>query len=184
MAKLDKEQLSSLIGGISKIKLVSQTGTVTATMFDDADEIYTVRDSVSIEQSEPSKTEIKVDQMDSAIAAFYEPGDFTITGQIPSMAKDVLDYFFETNSTAASAITGYGAGTGLEVSSKKVKATMLIESADKQMAVAFMNVEFVARFSWSSTSTSLMNISFTATVLANPDGDDMVIFPAATGVGA
>ena len=179
--ELTKEQLNSLMGGISKIKLIPQTGTVAATMFDTANEIYTIRDSVNIKQAEPSKTEIKIDQADTAIAAFYEPGDFTITGQIPSVAKEILDYFFETNSTATAAITGHGAGTGLEVSSKKVKATMLIESGDKQMAVAFMNVEFVARFSWSNTSSSLLNISFTATVLSNPDGDDMVVFPAAAG---
>lgn len=173
-ATLNKEMLDTVMMGIASIKLTKQTGTLTATTFDDADEIFTTRDSLSITQSAPTKTEIKVDQFDTAIAVAYEPGEFTITGQIPSVAKELLDYFFETTGSPT-AITGYKSATGVEAKTKPVSATMLIESQDKSAGIVFMNTEFVANFAWDSTSTTLLRIEFTATVKANPNGEDIVI---------
>lgn len=176
-ATLTKKMLEDVMMGIASIKIIPQTGTLTATSFDDADEIYTTRDSVSVAQTAPSKTELKVDQTDTAIAVAYEAGDFTITGQIPSVAKPLLDYFFETTGSPTP-ITGYKTAIGIEAKTKPVRATMLIESQDKSTGIVFMNVEFVANFAWDSTSTTLMRIEFTATVMSNPDGEDIVILYA------
>lgn len=175
MAKLTKSVNSHVFMGISTIKLIPQTNTLTATSFDDADEIFTVKDSVNISQTAPTKTESKVDQFDTAIAVAYEPGEFTITMQLPSNAKELLEYFFETLPNNI-VITGYTESVGIELTTKRTKVTMLIESQDKSTARAYMNVEFVAVFAADGTSTTPQRIDLTGTVLANPEGPDIIDF--------
>lgn len=168
-ATLTEKMLGDLMMGISKIQLVPPIkAAITNATFADADEIYTTRDSLSITQSAPSKTEIKVDQFDTAIAVAYEPGDFTITGQIPSVAAPLLNYFFDSVKGAVThTLPGFEATT-LNSDTKITHAAMLITSQSGKTKVCFTNTEFVANFAWDNTSTNLMRIEFTGTVKANP----------------
>lgn len=185
MAKLTKSVLNDLMTGISSIKLLGPLSTLPTesaalkTLFDEADEIFTTKDSVSIEQAEPSTTELKVDQFDAAIGVTYEPGEYTFACTIPSNAKPLLDYFFATNDTPAPAVPGYAAGVGVEAKTKIVKTAMFIESQSKNSAILFMNTELVATTTWSDTSTTPLSIRITGTIKSNPDGDDIIFYPTA-----
>lgn len=174
-ATLTKAALDKVFVGISKIQL-APIGALTATTFDACDEIYTVKDSVSFSQAQPSKTEIKVDQLSSAIACLYEAGEFSITGSIPSIAKEILSYFFQVNGTAALAITGFKAGTGVDLENKIIEAMVKITNNAGNMAIVIPKCEFIANFDWSSTSSNALAVAFSATPKLNPDGKGDILF--------
>ncbi|PXV62378.1 hypothetical protein CLV62_12067 [Dysgonomonas alginatilytica] len=174
-ATLTKAALDKVFIGISKIQL-SPVGALATTTFDNADEIYTVKDSVSFSQAQPSKTEIKVDQMSSAIACTYDSGEFTITGKIPSIAKEILSYFFKTNAAAITPITGFTKSTAVDLENKVINVMVKITNAAGDMAIVIPRCEFIANFDWTSTSSSAFAVSFTATPKANPDNKGDVLF--------
>lgn len=174
-ATLTKEVLDKVFVGISKIQL-APVGTLAATSFDEADEIFTIRDSVSFSQAQPTKTEINVDQFSAPIAATYEPGEFTISGNIPSVAKEILEYFFSVNSAAAPAITGFAAGTAVDLTQRIVNAMVKITNSAGDMAIVIPRCEFICNFDWSSTSTTALATMFTATPKVNPAGTGDVLF--------
>ena len=174
-ATLTKAVLDKVFIGISKIQL-APVGTLAATTFDNADEIFTVKDSVSFSQAQPTKTEIKVDQFSAPIAATYEAGEFTITGNIPSVAKEILKYFFNVNATEPANITGFSKGTAIDLTNKIVNAMVKITNSTGDMAIVIPRCEFVANLDWSSTSTTPMATMFTATPKINTDGKGDVLF--------
>ncbi len=169
-ATLTESVLQDVMTGIAKIKLVP-VGKIIATTFDEADEIFTVKDSVNVSQTAPTKNEVKIDQRETAIAVTYESGEFTITGQIPSMAEPLLKYFYNTTATAPIAITGYNAGVGVKLDRKSVKAMLYIEAQSGQ-ALIITNCEFVTNIMWDSTSTTPLRLEFTATALTALGGDN------------
>lgn len=175
MATLTKAALDKIFLGISKIEL-APIGNLTATTFDSADEIFTVKDSVSFSQAQPSKTEIKVDQFSAPVAATYEAGEFTITGNIPSVAKEILQYFMSVNATAPTNITGFTKGVGIDLNNKIVNAQIKITNSAGDMAVVIPRCEFIANLDWSNTSSQAMAVMFTATPKINPSGKGDVLF--------
>lgn len=169
-ATLTKSVLSDVMTGIASIKL-APVGKITTTTFDATDEIFTIRDSVNVSQTTPTKNEIKIDQAETAIAVTYESGEFTITGQIPSAAKPLLDYFYETTTTAPVAITDHDTGVGVKLTQKTVRAMMYIK-AQSGPALVITNAEFVTNIMWDSTSTNPLRLEFTATALTAVGGEN------------
>ena len=165
---LTKAALDKLFIGCSEIAL-APVGTLTATSFDSADVIYTVKDSISFTQAAPTKTEVNVDQFDAPIAATYAKGEFGIEGNIPSIAKEILEYFFNKNvPTTPVDITGFEFETGIDLDVKVVKAMVKITNKDKTAAIVIPNCEFVANFAGdASNNTSPLAVHFMATPLAN-----------------
>ena len=174
-ATLTKAALDKVFIGISKIQL-APVAALTTTTFDNVDEIYTVKDSVNFSQAQPSKTEIKVDQFSAPISATYDSGEFTITGNIPSIAKEILQYFFKTNAAATTAITGFSKSTAIDLENKVINAMVKITNAAGDMAIVIPRCEFIANFDWSSTSSSAFAVGFTATPKVNPDNKGDVLF--------
>jgi len=174
-ATLTKAALDKVFVGISKIQL-APVAALAATSFDSADEIFTVKDSVSFTQAQPSKTEIKVDQFSAPIAATYESGEFGITGNIPSVAKEILSYFFKTNAATNPTLTGFSKSTAVDLENKIINAMVKITNADGSMAIVIPRCEFIANFDWSSTSSNAFAVQFSATPKINPDGKGDVLF--------
>lgn len=175
MPTLSKQAFDKVFVGIASIQL-APTGVLAITTFDNADEIFTVKDSVSFSQGQPTKTEILVDQFSAPIAATYEAGEFTITGNIPSVAKEILEYFFEKNAATPPVITGFTSGTAIDLTNKVINAMMKITSQDRQLAVVIPNCEFICNINWDTTSSSPMAVQFTATPKINPNGTGDVLF--------
>lgn len=174
-ATLTKAALDKVFVGISKIQL-APVGALAATTFDNADEIFTVKDSLNFSQAQPSKTEIKVDQFSAPIAATYEAGEFSLTGSIPSIAKEILAYFFKTNAATPTPITGFSKSTAIDLENKVINAMVKITNAAGDMAIVIPRCEFIANFDWSSTSSNAFAVAFTATPKVNPDNKGDVLF--------
>lgn len=161
-------ELKNQFVGCSQIAL-APIAALTAITFDDVDVIYTLKDSITFNHTAPTKTEINVDQFDDAIRATYEKGEFSIEGDIPSVAEEILNYFFETNDpTVPVDITGFEYKTGIDLNVKVVRAMVKITNKDNTAAIVIPNCEFVVNFSGdSSNNSNPLAVHFTATPMAN-----------------
>lgn len=185
MATIDKEILKKIKKGNASIRFIEQTGKLVDGMFDTANEIFTLEDSLSIDQADPSKEEVKLDQLKSSVLTTYESGEFTLSGTIPSMAKELLDEFFTTKGDAVTLTEGisgtegakYKKASGYSIESRQKKATVMIESEDRTLAIVFMNVSMTASFRWGSVKSEPMGIELSGEVLSNLEegADDFYI---------
>lgn len=172
---LTKAMLDKVYKGISSIH-ITEVKPITATMFDGADELFTLKDSVSFSQSEPSKTEINVDQFSAPIAATYDAGEFTISAVVPSVAKEVLEYFYTKNAATITPITGFTTGTAIDLTSKVVNVSLKMVNDSGDMAIVIPNCEIIANMDWSDTSSSAFGQALTITPKVNPAGKGDVLF--------
>jgi hypothetical protein len=182
--------LGDLMTGCACIKLVDQVNTLTDTTFADADEIYTTEGSLAIAQAEASKTESKIDQSGAAIDVQYTPGEFTVSGTIPSSAIALFDYFFEKSATQPTLTTGIPAsdgatklkqGAGYLSDGRRKRVTMLVESQSHDSAIVFMNVDLSSVINWGTVKTTPLGLNFKGTVMENPaaGGPAFVVLKAA-----
>jgi hypothetical protein len=172
-ATLTKAMLEDLHKGMAAISLVTYpSGGVDFDTLDfkSADQIFTIKDSFNLTPSESSTEEIKIDQRDEAIDTTVTKGEWTMAGNIPSVATALLAYFFNQGQTVASLIGQEGdtyAGAGYFSEAKEVICSVLIESASKKTAIAFARVKFVVNgISIEGTDTPSY-LAFTGSVLAN-----------------
>ena len=174
-ATLTKAMLDKVFKGISHIYVV-EPKTITATTFDGADEIFTLKDSVTFSQAQPTKTEINVDQFTAPIAATYEAGEFSIAATVPSVAKEVLEYFYTKNATAVTPITGFASGVAIDLANKVINVSLKMVNDSGDMAVVIPRCEIIANMDWSDTSTSAFGQALTITPKVNPDNTGDVLF--------
>lgn len=143
-----------------------------------SEKFYTLKDSVNITQDAPTKNEIKVDQKQNAVKVSYESGNFTIEFDIPDIAKEILNEFYNVAATAPIAPEGMEA-IGLKLDNKIVSTMLKIDFASGQ-SIIITNCEMVPSMAASGLSTSPFNIHITATALAAIGGetyeDSEVIF--------
>lgn len=173
MATLTKAMLEDLHKGMAAISLLPYpTGGVDFDTLDfkSADQIFTIKDSFNLTPSESSTEEIKIDQRDESIDTTVTKGEWTMAGNIPSIATALLAYFFNQGQTVSSLIGQEGdtyAGASYFSEAKEVICSVLIESASKKTAVAFARVKFVVNgISMDGTDTPSY-LAFTGSVLAN-----------------
>lgn len=186
-ATLTKAMLDDLHKGCASIRLISQTNDISAADFSGADQIFTLKDTFSVNQGDPTVSEIKIDQGDKTILTDVESAEFNMSGDIPSAAKELFDYFYATNSgTAATKVSvkvnsssaADFEGYGYSVSPKLTNATVLVESASKKTAVAFINVQFVVNYVDDDQSNP-QRVHFIGTILGNTgDGEDFYVLKA------
>lgn len=183
-ATLTKAMLDDLHKGCASIRLIAQTNDITTADFSAADQIFTLKDTFSVNQGEPTVNEIKIDQGDKTILTDVDTAEFNMSGDIPSAAKELFDYFYATNSgtaavkvsvkvnsSAAADFEGYGYSTAPKITN----ATVLAESASGKTAVAFMNVQFVVNYVDDDQSNP-QRVHFIGTILGNTgSGEDFYI---------
>lgn len=121
---------------------------------------YTLKDSMTITQATPTKTEIKVDQKSAAIAVTYESGDFTVEFDIPDIAQEVLETFF-TKGTTEYAPTG-GTAVPITLDNNIIKKMVSIKFQSGHELI-FTNAEMVANFDGATLSTNPLNVHVTLT---------------------
>lgn len=172
-ATLTHSMLEDLHRGCASIKLlaVPSGGSVdfTSLSFASADEIFTLKDTFQITQDDPSTDEIKIDQGDETIDMDVTTGELKLQGDIPSVAVELLAYFFDKGQASASVTAATGdsyTGAGFFKTPKEVIASVLVVSASKKTAVAFARVKLVASLTQDSTSDPLC-VRFAGTVLGN-----------------
>lgn len=188
MATLTAAMLDDLHRGCAAISLLPySSGVNLATIdFEGADQIFTLKDTFQINQADPTTEEIKIDQGNRTIDVDTETGEFNITGQIPSVATALFDFFYSQAlaTAAAKGQTGVSyTGKTYFNTPKEVQCSVLVESQSKKTAVGFANVKFAAVMVNDDNSKPLY-LKFTGTVLLNStanQGDIMVYKQVVSG---
>ena len=106
-----KDLLAKLMRGIAKTSIAPVTdGSVTfsSSTFANAGQIFSIEDSLSIEWSEPTITEVRVDQGLQTIAMDIEKGDITFSANYPTVASAAISELFKCSSGAVSITSADG----------------------------------------------------------------------------
>ena len=176
MATLTHAMLDDLHIGNACISLKAYTtGGVDITQavsFAAEDKIYTLEGSFNLECDDPSSTDIKIDQHQEVIdVQFDKGGNWRMTGNIPSVAQALLEYFF-TEGQATGTITGGESSTytgkGFMATPEIVEVTVLVESESKNTAILFPHVKMIVSKPKKDDNSNPAYLSFTGFILPNP----------------
>lgn len=132
---------------------------------------YTLKDSVNISQTEPTKNEIKVDQKQTPIAVSYESGEFNISFDIPDTAKEVIKQFYNTDDGLVYAPDDTEA-VGVLLDNRIVKTMIKFDFQSSGQSLIVTNGEMVANLSGDTLSTNPLAIHVTVTAKAAEGGDN------------
>jgi len=189
---LTKAALTQLFKGVAHISLMpfdkvkQTTGTNAGGIlwkglsFRGADEIFTIKDSFQITQADPTSEDINVDQFDAAIDTTVTPGEWTFSGNIPTVAAACCDVFYRKGvaidaTTANEGILGQEAapnaveyeGQAYFSDPVEVYATMLVENRGCGLALAFARVKITVGLSKDDAGAAYLKMS--GTILSNPE---------------
>ena len=175
-----------LMTGNATILIVDQVSVLTPDTFKDADEMITLKDTLSIVENEPDRTPIDIEQGGGqTISNVYAVGETLITGSCPSSAMEVFDYFYaksvnQPDVTEPIEIKGnkFAAASAYKSEKKQREVSMCIVSQSGKTAIAYMNVDLFAVFNWTNVTTTPSSLNFTGTVLGNGDDGSMIILKA------
>ena len=136
------------------------------------DKIYTLEGSFNLECDDPSSTDIKIDQHQEVIdVQFDKGGNWRMTGNIPSVAQALLEYFF-SEGQATGTITGGESSTytgkGFLATPEIVEVTVLVESESKNTAILFPHVKMIVSKPKKDDNSNPAYLSFTGFILPNP----------------
>lgn len=179
-ATLTKAMLNDLHRGCAAISLKPYSNGLSsfALDFTGADQIFTIKDTFQISKDDPSVTEIKIDQGDVTIDTDTTDGTWSLSGQIPSVAKAVLEYFFTKGETISTAVKGQGGdsyanGQAFFSTPKEVHVTMMVESASKKTAIIFAHVKMTVGLS-NDSSENPAYLKLTGSILTNAESTGQV----------
>lgn len=143
-----------------------------AVSFAAEDKIYTLEGSFNLECDDPSSTDIRIDQHQEVIdVQFDKGGNWRMTGNIPSVAQALLEYFFNEGQ-ATGTITGGESSTytgkGFMATPEIVEVTVLVESESKNTAILFPHVKMIVSKPKKDDNSNPAYLSFTGFILPNP----------------
>ena len=148
--------------------------------FSTADKIYTLEGTFNLECDDPSSSDIKIDQHQEVIDVQLDKGgNWRMTGNIPSVAVELLEYFFTEGQaiaagTAASktGVKGgegtYYTGKGFLASPEIIEVSVLAESESKNTAILFPHVKMIVSKPKKDDNANPAYLSFVGFVLPNP----------------
>lgn len=148
--------------------------------FTGADQIFTLEGTFNLESDDPSSTDIKIDQHQEVIdTSIDKGGNWRMTGNIPSIAQELLDYFYVAGAaieagTLASktgvkgAEGAYYTGKGFMATPETIEVTILAESESKNTAILFPHVKMIVSKPKKDDNDNPAYLSFVGFVLPNP----------------
>lgn len=179
-ATLTSAMLNDLNTGNSVLKLipyVAGTGVnfdITGGVdFSQAEEIFTLENSFQISKDAPSFSSTKIDQKHKVIDSAVNAGDnYTMQGNIPSIAVALLSFAFEEGSASAakvklSASESYDGTKAYKLGSKEKEYTVLAISQSGNTAIAFARVKFIFSEPQHDDNSTPTYVHFDAVVLPN-----------------
>jgi len=162
--------------------------------FASADQIFTLEGTFNLECDDPSSTDIKIDQHQEVIdVQIDKSGNWRMTGNIPSIAKELLDYFYPAGSeitagTASSpkSVTGQDGSTaytgkGFKATPDTIEVSVLAESESKNTAILFPHVKMIVSKPKKDDNTNPAYLTFTGYILPNAHASgDFAVLKAAS----
>ena len=184
MATLTHAMLDDLHIGNASLSLLpySSSGVdITSGLdFSGADQIYTLEGTFNLTSDDPTSNDIRIDQHQEVIDTQIEKGgNWQMTGNIPSVAAELLAYFYDAGATIAAgtaqAPTGvkgaegtFYTGKGFMASPNEVEVTILAESESKNTAILFPHVKLIVSKPKKDDNTNPAYLSFLGYILPNP----------------
>lgn len=184
MATLTHAMLDDLHIGNASLSLLpySSSGVdITSGLdFSSADQIFTLEGTFNLTSDDPTSNDIRIDQHQEVIDTQIEKGgNWQMTGNIPSVAAELLGYFYDAGATIAagsvSTPTGvkgaegtYYTGKGFMASPNEVEVTILAESESKNTAILFPHVKLIVSKPKKDDNTNPAYLSFLGYILPNP----------------
>lgn len=176
MATLTSAMLDDLHIGNATISLKEYNSAgldiTTAQSFANADQIYTLEGSFNLTSDDPTSTEIRIDQHQQVIdQVIVKGGNWRMTGNIPSVAQALIEYFFTEGATAAT-VTGAESttydGKGFMLTPETIEVSVLVESESKNTAILFPHVKLIVSPVKKDDNTNPAYLSFVGYILPNP----------------
>lgn len=181
MATLTHAMLDDLHIGNAAISLLPySSGGVDITSgldFSAADQLFTLEGTFNLTSDDPSNTDIKIDQHQEVIDTRVEKGaNWQMSGNIPSQASELLEYFYTSGASIASAKGIKGAGTdyayytgkGFLATPETIEATVLVESESRNTAVLFAHVKLIVSPLRRDDNENPAYFPFVGYILSNP----------------
>jgi len=179
-ATLTSAMLNDLNTGNSVLKLIPYVAGTGCNLdatggvdFSAADEIFTLENSFQISKDKPSFNSIKIDQKHKVIESGVTAGDnYTMQGNIPSIAVALLSFGFEQGSASAakakiSATESYDGSKAYKLGSLEKEYTVLAISQSGNTAILFARVKFIFSEPEHDDNTTPTYVHFDAVVLPN-----------------
>lgn len=140
--------LADLMKGNASVSLLDCPANGQVTLdgldFEEADQIFTLENTLTITEGDPTQENTRIDQMKEIIDSMITEGEYTIAAQIPSCATALYDRFY--NAGAAVNTTGITGPDGTVYKGKaygdkkEVYCSVLVVSQSKQTSVTFARV--------------------------------------------
>jgi len=165
--------------GISKISIAPVALISGATAWEEI--FYTLKDSLKINQAEPTKTEVKVDQVGAPIYTKFEPNEFTVTAQIPDTNAAVLTELFNTSIVPSYTPAGMTV-TGISLDTFVLNTMVKIDYENNGGSVIITNGQMVAYVSQDTPSTNPLSINISIVALNSflADQPDVIFYTPTT----
>ncbi len=183
-ATLTKAMLDDLHKGSATVSILDWTVPVALNglSFKDADQLFSLEDSLVLSPDDPSGEGIYVDQKHALIDYSMESGDWTLTLNVPTSNEALYDRFFEKVEENVS-ITGQNgetlAGTGYGAP-KEVELTVNLTSESGKTAIALGHVKFLASFPNIENRSTPLYAKLTGHVLENGSYAKFAVLPTYT----
>lgn len=157
--------------GISEFRYKSTSTDLTSDMVWDY-ELPILRDSFSFETSEPSFNETFIHGESVPYAATAEPGETTISFEVPSIDKDITDWLLTPAENATisgisdqvGGVNGTWSGSAYKMDNKAIQGMVMIISDDKTKAIVIKNFKGYAAPNMSELTNSPVSFTISATL--------------------
>ena len=141
-----------------------------------SEEFYTLKDSISFAMPEAARNSIMVDQLDVPVYTTFDNETLTVSGTIPDVSKDLLEYIYETTTAdpyAPGDVEGTPSAThtatGVKLSINTINAMFKITFVSG-VSVIITNGTFIANWTGDSLSTNALGHNFSTTAKAGLGG--------------
>lgn len=188
-ATLTKAMLEDLHKGSATVSIIPYVagGVNFASMtFKDSNQLYTLAGSLTLSPEDAETNTIKIDQLDETIDFDMNEGNWQVNGNIPTIAAEVLSYFFEEGETIATGTEVIGPDdtkyTGKAYGKAKfIEVSMLLTSESKQTAIALARVKLAVNPPAIDDMDTPAYLKMTGYVLVNPKGGKFSVLKASAG---
>ena len=178
MADKKKSQLKDVFIGISQVMFktggISDFTSVTPEM-----EVPVTVDSLTLSMGEPTLNRVKVHGLQSDWAVTTTPGEFEFACTIPSIAQELISYFFGEANEIAKAIVDGVSYKGFSFKAKSVSRDfgLIIVNEGEDKCVCFKKMTVTSTIAYEKGSNTPIGIKLTGTmVAAEGESDDDICF--------
>lgn len=183
MAMKTKQELKDVFSGLSSIMLVKGGITDFASVEPDFDLPVTV-DTLSLSQAEPTLNRTKVHGLQADWAVTSTAGDITFVATVPSVSKELVEYFLGKTNVIEQAVINSQQFEGFSavLNSKKLNVGFALISDGGEKCLLVKRMAIYARPLFENASTTPFGFALSGTIeiedgaVSDASSDDNIAF--------